>query len=84
MYDVGAPKGARTRGFPASEPELAATTALTAPGEPPTRPECALVREAPAPSPALLADLRRAIAHGGDPLGEAFCRLRALQNEERP
>ena len=77
MHDIGASKDARTEGFPASEPELAAAaTALAASDAPPTRPECALVREAPAPSPALLADLRRGIAYGGDPLGEAFCRLR--------
>ena len=80
MHGIRAPKGARTEGFPASEPELAAAAAaLAAPDAPPTRPECALVREAPAPSPALLADLRRAIAHGGDPLGDAFCRLRPPQ-----
>ena len=80
MHGIRAPKGARTEGFPASEPELAAAAAaLAAPDAPPARPECALVREAPAPSPALLADLRRTIAHGGDPLGDAFCRLRPPQ-----
>ena len=80
MHVIRALKGARTEGFPASEPELAAAAAaLAAPDAPPARPECALVREAPAPSPALLADLRRGIAHGGDPLGDAFCRLRPPQ-----
>ncbi len=79
MHGIGAPKDVRAEGFPASEPELAAAAALAAPDAPPARLECALVREAPAPSPALLADLRRAIAHGGDPLGDAFCRLRTPQ-----
>ena len=80
MHGIRAPKGARTEGFPASEPELAAAAAaLATPDAPPARLECALVREVPAPSPDLLADLRRAIAHGGDPLGDAFCRLRTPQ-----
>ena len=69
--------GARTQDFPASEPELAAAAAALASRDaPPTRLECALLREAPAPPPDLPSDLRRCIARGGDPLGEAFCRLR--------
>ena len=80
MHGIGAPKDAQTEDFPASEPELAAAAAaLAAPDAPPARLECALVREAPAPSPDLLGDLRRGIAHGGDPLGDAFCRLRPPQ-----
>ena len=60
-----------------SEPELAAAAAALASRDaPPIRLECALLREAPAPLPDLLSDLRRCIARGGDPLGEAFCRLR--------
>ena len=73
----GALNRARTEGFPASEPELAgAAAALASRDAPPTRLECALAREAPAPPPELLSNLRRDIACGGDPLGEAFCRLR--------
>ena len=77
MFDVGVPNSARTEDFPASEPELAAAAAVLASRDaPPTRLECTLLREAPAPPPDLLSDLRRCIARGGDPLGEAFCRLR--------
>ena len=66
MHGIRAPKDARAEGFPASETELAAAAAaLAAPDAPPARPECALVREAPAPSPALLADLRRGISDAG-------------------
>ena len=77
MFDVGVPNSARTEDFPASEPELAAVAAALASRDaPPTRLECALLREASAPPPDLLSNLRRCIARGGDPLGEAFCRLR--------
>ena len=77
MHGPGALNRARTEDVPASEPELAAAAAALASRDaPPTWPERALVREAPAPSPEFLANLRRDIACGGDPLGEAFCRLR--------
>ena len=77
MHGTGALNRARTEDFPASEPDLAAAAAALASQDAPlTWPERALVREAPAPSPELLSNLRRGIARGGDPLGEAFCRLR--------
>ena len=77
MHGPGTLNSARTEDFPASEPELAAAAAALASRDaPPTRLERALVREAPAPPLELLSNLRRGIACGGDPLGEAFCRLR--------
>ena len=77
MHRTGTLNSARTEDFPASEPALAAAAAALAPrATPPTRLECALVHEAPAPSPELLSNLRRGIARGDDPLGDAFCRLR--------
>lgn len=64
--------------FAGSEPELAAlAAALAGPDARPTAAERALRAGAAPPDPDLLDRTRRAIAGGGDPLGEAFLRLRS-------
>ena len=70
--------GEEAKTVAASEPELATLAAALAGADAPlTRAERALACNAPSPSPEHLGRLRRTIAHGGDPLGEAFRALRS-------
>ena len=62
---------------PRSERALAAlAAALAGPDVSPTAAERALTPEGSSPPSGRLEPVRRAIARGGDPLGDAFCRLR--------
>ncbi len=62
-----------------SESELAALAAALAGGAPLTAAEHAVAARALPPSPGCLDRTRAAIARGGDPLGDAFCRLRSAK-----
>ncbi len=63
---------------PESERELAAlAAALAGPDALPTAAERALAAGGPPPSPCSLERIRRAVARGDDPLGDAFRRLRS-------
>lgn len=66
---------------PSSERELAGLAAALA--APATKLERDLCRDAPAPSPERLEELRFAIASGEDPLGEAFSGLRSAEVRRR-
>ena len=70
--------------LPATEEELAALAAELAGCRPATgRLERAGRRQTPLPFPGLAESFARAIAGGGDPLGDAFCRLRPPQARRR-
>ena len=69
--------------LPATEEDLAALATELAGCRPAGRPERAGRRQTPLPFPGLKEDFARAIVGGGDPLGDAFCRLRPPKARRR-
>lgn len=68
----------------ACEGELATlAAALAGPGAPVSEAERAILPQGPPATASRLQRLRRAIAAGGDPLGDAFCRLRSPKLRRR-